>query len=359
MGAAITVAVLMALAAGVVAYGWFRFDQLEKVRVADLVPRSGSRPFDVLLVGTGATTTGAPARRPARRAGALSGTSPDLVVARVVPTTRQVRLLAIPPTTLVEIPGDRAGVSGPHVLGSALGSGPSLLVEAIERDFHLPVTYYVEVDLQRLQGLVGSLGGVRLDFADPVRDPYSGLEVNRTGCQLLDGAQAAALYRSSHLYYFAGGRWGYGGTSGTSRLRRQATLLDAVATRLQGAALDPIAMYDFLAAAARDVTIDQTISAGRLISLAQTFRGFPPSELEAQILPTAPGVIGRSVVALPATGPDRRTISQFLAFGTGRSGGARPPLTPITTVPGSPAVSPGEVDYGTAAEPWNPAPCRT
>lgn len=349
---------LVLLAAGATGYAWYRYGQLRRIRVAGLVPRRGNRPFDVLLVaqGTPAGHRGALGPRLGGQAPAVA--ADGFVVARVAPATHQVLLLSIPPTTLLQVPDGRAGVSGPNVLEATLGAGPSLLVETIERELHLPITYYVGFDLQGLKGLVDSLGGVRLDFADPVRDPSSGLEVDRTGCRLLDGAEALALYRSDYLYYFAHGRWGYATLSGASRLGLQATLLEATASRLQGAVSDPIAMYSFLAVAAHEISVDDSLSATRLVGLALMLRDLRWIE-RAQVLPTAPGVVRGREVAVLADGPDRRVISRFLELGAaGRGTPPRPGVVPRTTVPGSPAVSPRDLSRQSSSEPWGPAPCK-
>ena len=381
-----------------VVYARYRFDQIHKQDVHGLAAAVANHPFDILLVGSDSRAFVDNASQAAQfgsKAAQTGQRSDVIIVARIDPLARQVRLLSIPRDTWVDIPGHVPDVSGPNRINAAFNSGPSLLVSTIGTAFHIPVTYYADVDFPGFQGMVNALGGIYLDFPDPVRDAYSGLDVASTGCQLVDGAQALALVRSRHLYYFANGQWNYDGLSDLSRIRRQDAFFRAVAARLRGAVANPIALNSFLGAATRNVTIDQTLSEGELVSLARIFHDFTSSELTAETLPTAPVVIAGQDVLLPAVVPDEQMIARFLAFGepatatTTSAGIVRtspggvttgdpvraprrvpgsapraalvssvvPAVPPVTTLPGAPAVAPGGIDYNTQPEPWNPVPC--
>lgn len=398
LGAVVLVALVVVAAVGVVVYARYRFDQIHKQHVHGLTAAVANHPFDILLVGSDSRAFVDNASQAAQfgsKAQQTGQRSDVIIIARIDPSARQVRLLSIPRDTWVDIPGHVRDVSGPNRINAAFNSGPSLLVSTIGTAFHIPVTYYADVDFPGFQGMVNALGGIYLDFPDPVRDAYSGLDVTSTGCQLVAGAQALALVRSRHLYYFANGQWNYDGLSDLSRIRRQDAFFRAVAARLRGATANPIALNDFLGAATRNVTIDQTLSEGELVSLARIFRNFTSAELTTETLPTAPVVIAGQDVLLPAVVPDEQMIARFLAFGEpvtaaatsadvvhlspgditagdpaqaprrapGSAGRAAlvsavvPAVPPVTTLPGAPAVTPAGIDYNTQPEPWNPVPC--
>lgn len=377
---------------GVVVYAYFRFGQIHKTKVTGLTPNTPGKPFDILLVGSDSRAfvdSTSQAAAFGSKASQTGQRSDVIIVVRIVPATRQVRLLSIPRDTWVDIPGNVPYVSGPNRINAAFNSGPSLLVQTIGDTFHIPITYYAEVNFPGFAGMVDALGGIYLDFRYPVRDAYSGLDITTTGCQLVHGAQALGLVRSRHLYYYENGQWNYDGLSDFSRIQRQDAFFRAVVSRLRGAVTNPLALNSFLGAATKNVTIDQTLSEGELVSLARIFHSFTSSELVTETLPTAPVTISGEDVLEPVPGPDEQMIAKFLAFGTGNGATTTADLRPatggsaydrslpaqsldavltsavlgataaptVTTVPGAPPVSSGDIVYNTQAEPWNPVPC--
>ncbi|MDA8296870.1 MAG: LCP family protein [Actinomycetota bacterium] len=369
------VALVVLAAAAATGYAWYRFGQFHKVAVSGLAPRQGSHPFDILLVGSDSRAFVSTKTQAAQfgSAAAQTGQRSDvIIVARIAPLTHSVELLSIPRDTFVDIPGHLPGVSGPNRINAAFNRGPSLLVKTIDQSFHLPITYYAGVNFPGFAGMVNALGGIGLDFADPVKDAYSGLDITTTGCQSVDGAQALALVRSRHLYYFLHGSWNYDGNSDFSRIQRQDAFFRAVVAKLHSESMNPFALNGFLSAAAGNVTFDNTLSAGAAFSLARTLRSISLAGLRAETLPTIEAVVGGADVLVPAAGPDAQALGAFLAFGTtatptrgalraGTTGEltalhvADPASVTVTTLPGTGASGP--VVYNNGPEPWNPVPC--
>jgi LCP family protein required for cell wall assembly len=416
--------VLVVLAAAVFVYARVTFDKVHKASVQGLTPQAPGKPFDILLVGSDTRAFVDNSDEAAAYGSAQSQTgqrSDVIIVARVVPATHQVKLLSIPRDTWVDIPGDVKDVSGPNKINVAYNDGPSLLVETIERTFHIPVTYYVSLDFPAFEGMVNALGGIYLDFPYPAKDPDSGLDITTTGCQLVNGAQALALVRSRHYYYYVDGAWQYDGLSDLSRIRRQDAFFTAVLQRVKSkmSLVSLPTLNGFVSAASSGLTIDQSLSEGAILDIARMFRGVGSSALQTETLPTSPYEINGEDVLLPVTGPDSQAIGQFLAFGT--AGGARttsagggsgttsstpsdpgtttaslraaaepvagaiatsaslsgaragdvvltvapgvaspPPTTAPTvgTVPGTPTITnPADIDFNTQPEPWNPTAC--
>ena len=385
IGGGALVVVLVLIVGGIFFYAHYRFGQIHKSRVTGLTPAISGQPIDILLVGSDSRAF-VDTSSEASQFGAKSATSGQrsdvIIIARIDPATREVRLLSIPRDTWVDIPGSVTDTSGPNRINAAFNSGPSLLVQTIKNTFHIPITYYAEVNFPGFAGMVNALGGIYLNFSDPVRDAYSGLNVTTTGCQLVHGAQALALVRSRHLYYYSGGQWNYDGDSDFSRIQRQDAFFRALVAKLRGAVTNPLTLNSFLGAATKYVTIDQTLSEGELVSLAKIFRSFTSAELVTETLPTAPVTISGQDVLIPAVSADESVIDKFLAFGTTASTTAAvtgdptatgpgrllsdstratllstTPGATVTTVPGSPAVSPSDINYNTEPEPWNPVPC--
>ena len=98
--------------------------------------------------------------------------------------------------------------------------------------------------------MVNSLGGIYLDFPMPVKDAYSGLNITKTGCQLVNGSQALALVRSRHLYYFENGTWNADVQSDFSRIQRQDVFFRSMITRAHEKVTDPLSINAFIGALA-------------------------------------------------------------------------------------------------------------
>ena len=185
-----------------------------------------------------------------------------------------------------------------------------MLVQTIEHSFHIPISDFAEVNFPGFSGMVNALGGIDLNFPDPVKDAYSGLDITTTGCQLVMGTQALALVRSRHLYYESNGAWLADYGSDWSRIQRQDAFFRAVIAKMKGLVTSPLGLNDFLGAATKNVTIDQTLSESALLHLAQIFRGVSSSNLVTETLPTIPYTTsGGAAVLLPAEVPDEQTIS--------------------------------------------------
>ena len=371
------VGVVVLLATGVIVYARWRFDQIPKVSVAGLTARVGNDPFTVLLVGSDSrafVSTAAQASQFGSAAAQTGQRSDVIILARVAPALGEVQLMSIPRDTYVDIPGNVANVSGDNRINTAFNSGPTLLVQTIEKSFHLQINDYAEVNFPGFQGMVNAVGGIGLDFAYPVRDAYSDLNIPTTGCQLVSGAQALALVRSRHLYYYENGGWQEDYGSDWSRIQRQDAFFRALLPKLRTITTNPGALNSFLGAATKNIAIDETISESELLGLARSLSGLSAGHFTSETLPTIPFTDsdGQDVLS-PAPGPDEAMVKQFLAFGTSAAGASGSALgsnaspikltaatvagsgTTVTTVGGS--SDPSGVVYNTMPEAWNPKPC--
>jgi LCP family protein required for cell wall assembly len=359
---------------GIFLYAQWRFSQLKKVSVAGLAPRNGNDPFNILLVGSDSRAFVSDAAQAARfgSAAATTGQRSDvIIIARVVPLLHQVKLLSIPRDTYVNIPGS-SSISGPNRINAAFDSGPDVLIKTIKQSFGIPINDYAEIGFPGFSGMVDALGGIWLNFPDPVHDAFSGLHITTTGCQLVKGGQALALVRSRHLFYESNGTWYSDGNSDWSRIQRQDAFFQALIPKLRGVSTSPTGINSLLGAMTGDVTIDRSLTAGTLLSLAKDFHSSNGSPLTSETLPTIPfTTAGGAAVLLPASGPDESVISSFLAFGTTTTsttafatpGGsvdaqlmaATSPSITVTTIPSN--VNPNDVILNNVPEPWNPKPC--
>ncbi|MHB1986868.1 MAG: LCP family protein [Acidimicrobiales bacterium] len=348
--------------------GWwyvnYRLGQVHHVRLAKGVlhgARAGA-PFNVLMIGSDTrqfeTSPGQSSKFGS--SSVVTGQRSDVViVARVVPATRQIYLLSIPRDLWVDIPGHVAYVSGQNRINAAFNSGPSLLIETLKHDFGIPIDHFAQVNFAGFETMVSAVGGIRIDFPYPLKDAYSGLSIRRTGCQLISGGMALAYVRSRHLYYEQNGSWQYDGLSDWSRIRRQDVFFHALLAQVRNKVTNLFDMNNLLGAVVHNLTLDSTLSNSTLISLALQFRHASVGSIHSEVLPTTPDVLaGGADVLLPAKSYDKAMISKFLALGSRgvrpAPRGRAPSTSPSTTVP-SPGSS--NVVFDTQPEPWNGVPC--
>lgn len=112
---------------------------------------------------------------------------------------KQVRLVGIPRDTLSYIPSVKMydKITHAHAEG-----GPESSVHAVEQKFHVPVDYYVRVNMQAFVDIVDELGGIEFDVPfdidEPTKNDKGRIQVKQ-GHRLLNGDEALALARSRHI----------------------------------------------------------------------------------------------------------------------------------------------------------------
>jgi LCP family protein required for cell wall assembly len=225
-------------------------------------------------------------------------------------------------------------------INAAYDGGPDLLVQTIEKNFGIPINHYVAVGFPGFSGMVNALGGVTMDFPTPVKDQYTGLDVTTTGCQVVNGTTALQLVRSRHLYYKnANGYWEYDGLSDFSRIQRQDAFFRAVLARVNASITSPLTINSFIGAAVGNLTIDDTLSQGDLLHIANVFRGLPKKHLVTETLPTTAYVSSGGADVLKEAQPyAQNVINAFNRIGT------TPPAPTTTTTAPTEAHSLVDVD---------------
>jgi LCP family protein required for cell wall assembly len=341
------VVLLAALGAGgLYFYANYRFNQIKKVHAKHLVAAAPpGKPFNLLLVGSDSrafVSNSTQVKAFGDEANAGGQRSDVTMVARFDPAAKTVTVLSIPRDLWVDIPGDDSGISGMNRINAAYDGGPDLLIQTIEQDLGIPINHYVAVNFPGFSGMVDALGGVTMDFPTAVKDQYTGLNVATPGCQVVSGTTALELVRSRHLYYKnSNGYWEYDGLSDFSRIQRQDSFFRAVLAKVNASITSPLTINSFIGAAVGNLTIDDTLSAGDLLHIADVFRGLPSSHLVTETLPTTAYVTSGGADALNEAQPyAQNLINQFNAIGStpatpivGAKSGTNTHATTTTTVP--------------------------
>jgi LCP family protein required for cell wall assembly len=343
----------------------YRIDEIPTVHVKHLVHVKPGAPMNILLIGSD-SRVGIPPDETIHYGGtagpnAVTGQRSDvIIILRVIPALHKLEMLSIPRDTWANIVG--TGLT--EKINGALNYGPSELINSIETDFGIPINHFVYTTFPGFTDAVQTLGGVYLSFPDKLKDLVTGLRINKTGCQLLNGFNALALVRSRDLQYYTDGQWNYDGLGDLSRIRRQEQFFYSVIERAQSQRFNFVTINAFIGNIVHDITIDSTFSKSDLISLAEEFYNVPPTALRTQILPTQGAVIDESDVLLPAWRYDVAMIHDFLAVGaptsTTTTSTTAPATTTTTTQPQvtgttTPVIFDNNKNY---PEPWNPVPCK-
>jgi LCP family protein required for cell wall assembly len=224
--------------------------------------------------------------------GRAGGERGDVVMlVKLDQATGDARMLSIPRDLWVFIPGNGEGkINAAYSYG-----GPSLMVQTIRENLGIEVNHYVEIDFVGFIDLVNELGGLEMTFPYPARDASSGLSVE-AGTQILDGEQALAFARSRKYQEYQDGRWVSVEASDIGRTQRQQEVVRAILTELKTPG--SIAEAGQIAGSiAQHMTVDATLAASSVATLAWDFRGLVTGSVEGSTLPVyGDSVAGASVV---------------------------------------------------------------
>jgi LCP family protein required for cell wall assembly len=301
---AANVVVAVTLIGAGLAYGYvrYRLDSIHTLAVKNLTPDSrdtarGLPPENILLIGNqsrACLTTSAQIAQfgnPALLSGSLSDV---IMVMHLDPKARTASVLSIPRDLFEPMPPGTP--SGPYEkIDSALNdgaNGPANLIDAIQGDLGIPINHFVEVDFCGFEQTVNALGGIKMDFPEPLYDLESQLNITQTGCQLINGATALALVRSRHLQYDPPtlhtsdhALWPYDPESDLARIVRDHEFLKVLITTAQSQGLyNPLKLNSFLSALTNQVTMDPGLR-DQLISLAAAYRNVAATNLPETTLP--------------------------------------------------------------------------
>lgn len=270
-----------------VGYAYWRYNQIDRVDL-DLQGAAAGAPQNYLLVGSD-TRAGISSSDP--NAGAFLGPgAPDpgsarsdtMMILRIDPKQAKAQLLSLPRDLYVPI----AGTDHSDRINAAFGQGRAVLTATIQQNFGITINHYVEVDFVGFQKIIDAIGGVPIYFQVPVKDSFTGLDVDAAGCRTLDGPTALNLARSRHLYYFEDGSWHYDGASDLSRISRQQVVIRrAIPKAMSKGFRNPVTLNELVDTVVHNVTVDKNLGVRDLVRLANRFRHFDDEHLTTYSLP--------------------------------------------------------------------------
>jgi LCP family protein required for cell wall assembly len=220
--------------------------------------------------------------------------SDTMMIVHIAANRQWAEVMSIPRDSYVSIPACKMGngqMSGPQqfkineafAIGNLDGNNTALgvacTIKTVEQDTNIYLDHFVVVNFTGFQNMVSALGGVEECNTQPINDPLSGLKLP-AGQHLLDPKQALAYVRA---------RYTLGDGSDLERIMRQQAFMSALIQRVKSKLLNPVAIYNFLDAATKSLTIDTKLGgATGLYNLASSLRSLPSSKVAFFTLPTYP-----------------------------------------------------------------------
>jgi LCP family protein required for cell wall assembly len=224
--------------------------------------------------------------------------SDTLMIVHIAADRKWADIMSIPRDSWVNIPACRMGngqLSSPttfkineaFAIGNLNGSkttlGIACTVKTLEQDTGIHIDHFVAVNFTGFRDMVNSVGGVPECNTKRIDDPNSHLYLS-AGHHVLDGTQALGYVRA---------RYTLGNGSDLERIGRQQAFMSSLVDRAKSRLYNPVAIYHFLDAATKSLTIDQDLGGMTgIYRLATSVRNLPASQVTFFTLPTYP----RSVV---------------------------------------------------------------
>ncbi len=269
------VAVIVLIVGAVAGDYWYINHLIHHVNV-NVTKKTYNNSENILLVGS-TTRCGLKVQNKAYGlcSEGVTGVNSDVVmILHLNFSTNQVSILSLPRDMFIP----NARKDGANKIDAGLYNGPSQLVASIQEDFGIPINHYVELNFDTFADVVNVLGGIKMYFPMEVFDAYSQLYVPHTGCIQLDGTRALQVVRARHLQIRMPGdgtdyrTWPQEALSDLARIRRDHEFLKVLgdAVKAKGIA-NPLTDQRLVTAVARYLTVDQGLTAGALLSLAEHF----------------------------------------------------------------------------------------
>ncbi|WP_238994351.1 MULTISPECIES: LCP family protein, partial [unclassified Actinomyces] len=232
------------------------------------------------------------------------------VVALVQPAASEVNVLVLPRDLTVA-----QGQMFDERLATSFLQGPQHTVDSLCSAFGVSTDHVVTVDMAQFADIVDTLGGVDVEVDEPVRDAYSGLQIETAGTQHLSGVDTLALVRSRHPEVLRDGQWvALSEQEGAERRSRfTGVVMRAVLAGMLERAHNPLAVQSLAWTLTGDLGTDVGTGLLDLARLARTVRGAMGADADSGVnLVTVPaGPVGDGFAAPPTD----ETYATLAAYG--------------------------------------------
>jgi LCP family protein required for cell wall assembly len=226
--------------------------------------------------------------------GLVTDQSDTLMVVHIPADRQWAEVMSIPRDSWVNIPscvmgdGQRSAptqykINEAFAIGNLDGNrtalGVACTIRTVEQDTGIYIDHFVVVNFEGFKDMVAALNGVPECNPAAINDPLSHLRLP-AGHHMLTPTQALGYVRA---------RYTLGNGSDLERIGRQQAFMSSLIGRVKSELLNPLAIYRFLDAATRSLTIDSQLGGiTGLYDLGQSLRDLPSDKIAFFTLPNFP-----------------------------------------------------------------------
>jgi LCP family protein required for cell wall assembly len=226
--------------------------------------------------------------------GLVTDQSDTLMIVHIPANRKWAEVMSIPRDSWVNIPpcvmgdGQKSAptqfkINEAFAIGNLDGNhtalGVACTIRTVEQDTGIYIDHFVTVNFAGFKDMVAALNGVQECNPTPINDPLSHLHLS-PGYHMLTPTQALGYVRA---------RYTLGDGSDLSRIGRQQAFMSSLIGRVKSQLLNPLAIYRFLDAATRSLTIDTQLGGiTGLYDLGQSLRDLPSDKIAFFTLPNFP-----------------------------------------------------------------------
>jgi LCP family protein required for cell wall assembly len=332
---------------------------------ADIRGLLGAQPVDTHPQAENILVIGSDSRQGLSKAygsGLVTDQSDTMMIIHIPADRKWAEVMSIPRDSWVNIPAcemSNGQMSAPtqfkinsafatgNLNGNNTALGVACTVRTIEQDTAIYIDHFIVVNFTGFESMVAALGGVYECNPTPINDPNSGLHL-AAGTHLLTPKQALGYVRA---------RYTLGNGSDLERIGRQQAFMSSLISRVKSELLDPVAIYRFLDAATKSLTIDSQLGGiTGLYNLGQSLRSIPTDKIAFFTIPNYPRgeeVPGDTANVLWTQPEDSAIFSSFVNDVPASSSLFNP--APAATSSGSPLVEPSASGSATSSAASTPA----
>jgi len=267
---------------------------LEQDNISGLL---GAQPVDTHPQAENILVIGSDSRAGLSKAfgsGLVTDQSDTMMIIHIPADRKWAEVMSIPRDSWVDIPACEMGdgqLSAPtqykinesfaigNLDGNHTALGVACTVKTLEQDTGIYIDHFIVVNFTGFESMVAALGGVYECNPTPIDDPNSGLHL-AAGTHLLTPAQALGYVRA---------RYTLGDGSDLERIGRQQAFMSSLISRVKSELLNPVAIYRFLDAATKSLTIDSQLGGiTGLYNLGQSLRSIPTDKIAFFTIPNFP-----------------------------------------------------------------------
>lgn len=185
----------------------------------------------------------------------------------------EVRVMSVPRDLLVLVDDDV------HTrLTLTLLNGPQSVVDSLCDSLGIGIDHVAMIRFNGLRDIVDAVGGVDVNVRQPVRDDWTGLNIEQAGSVRLDGESALAYIRSRHMLgRLPSGEW-VPAPEGEGRSQQARDVLTEIGQRMDVSPLSPVTAGRRLWVATSVVAVDNQAGPLELRALARGLGRLPTAE---------------------------------------------------------------------------------